>query len=83
MFDVRIVYNDYRTYDVEVDDHEISQFMLAISEKKPYVRSDKTVGFWLPTENVRCAYFIKKLTQPQEEPCPKSPPLEAETASPA
>lgn len=83
MYDVRIVYNDYRTYDLEVDDTEISQFMSAISEKRPYVKSDSSVGFWIPAENVRCTYFVKKLTQPQEEPCQKSLPSEAENASPA
>lgn len=79
MYQARVIFNDYKNYDVEIEDQNIEAFMMSFSQKVPFFTPDKSVGFWLPTENVRCVYTVRIPTK--EEPCLESPPLETENVS--
>lgn len=83
MYDIRFIYNDYKLFTLQVDEHEITNFMESICKGNIYFNNDKSVGFWLPNENLRCIYIVKKLTQEQEsQSCQKNLPLEVDNASP-
>jgi hypothetical protein len=82
MYSVQFIFNDYKKFSVEVNDEDINDFIDSIQQGKAYFDEKKDVGFWLPLENLRCAY-ISKLTQLQEEPCQNNPILEAENVSPS
>lgn len=67
MFDVTLIYRDYQRFTVEVDDNDFDEFMAALSNNRPYLNKEKSLGFWLPPDAVRCAYIKKKESQ-----CPPS-----------
>jgi hypothetical protein len=79
MYDVRVVYQDYQKYDVEIDDDNVDRLMEAISKGTTYFDKTKAVGFFVPALNIRCVYLQKQNKESQE--CQKSPLLEAESAS--
>ncbi len=82
MYTVQFIFNDYKRFSVEVHDTDLTNFITSIQNGKIYLDEKNGVGFWLPLENVRCAY-INKLTQPQEEPCQNNQNLEAESVLPS
>lgn len=83
MYDVRIVYQDYRPYTVQVDDHELEKFMECVGKGEVFYDKDKSVGFVVPASGIRCALAVKKLTLTKDEPCQNNLPSEAENALPA
>lgn len=75
MYELTIVYNDFKTYKVEVEEAELDKLLQCIRSNTTYFDESKIVGFWLPPNNLRCLYVNKKNTQlPQEEPCHQENP---------
>ncbi len=69
MYTVRIIYNDYNVYDVEVEGAELNDFMSSFYEGKPYMKKDGSVGFWAPTSNIRCVYLVENDSKKKDKVC--------------
>jgi hypothetical protein len=65
MYEVRFVYQDFKTYTVEIDKSQIKRFYQCFADGEPYFDELEEVGFFVPKENLRCVYMIKK----EESPC--------------
>lgn len=76
MYDLTIVYKDFKTHTVEVEEAEIDKLIASIKSNESYFDNSKKVGFWLPLDNLRCLYVKKKITQLQEEPCQENQSLD-------
>ena len=68
MYDIRFVYNNYKTYTVSVEDKELDKFLSCLSNNKPYFDSLKELGFYVPRENLICAYMLRKESHDDEIP---------------
>lgn len=60
MYDVRFVYSNYKTFTVEVESKELDKFVACFSNNQPYFDELKELGFYVPRENLICAYMLKK-----------------------
>lgn len=68
MYDVRFVYSDYKTYTVSVEDKELDKFVSCFSTNTPYFDELKQLGFYVPRENLICAYMLKQESHNVESP---------------
>ena len=68
MYDVRFVYRDYKTYTVSVEDKELEKFVSCFTNNTAYFDEKKELGFFVPRENLVCAYLIKQESHNVESP---------------
>jgi hypothetical protein len=73
-YDVKFVYDDYKTYTVTIDKSKLKNFLSCFVEGLPYFDELEEVGFFVPKEKLRCVYMIKQESQCESNQSPESPP---------
>jgi hypothetical protein len=62
-YEVRFVYDDYKTYTVSIDKKELKKFFQCFVDGIPYFDDLEEAGFFVPKENLRCVYMLKQENQ--------------------
>ncbi len=66
MYEINFIYQDFKTYTVQVETAELEKFMKCMKQNVEYYDKEKAVGFWLPLENIRCCYIVRREEKPPE-----------------
>lgn len=87
MYEINLIYNDFKKYQIQIEDDDIDQFVECLEKAKPFHNKDKKIGFFVHYSVLKAAYFqykeapaasAKEEVAPQEINLPKEEPKEAE-----
>lgn len=82
MYDITVVYNDFKTYCIKVEDDDVSDIVESIRMGKTYKNEGKNIGLVIPHGVARCVYFAKSAVDGAKVPAEyASPALDIEECS--